>query len=177
MGSVSARCFLSFRRKRISSEKEHIMIGSHDTAPDPRQLLTAHHELLEKTYQQAELAAQARDRDGLRNLWTRLENLVLAHMAAEEAHLFPALERVDPIEVRKLTEEHSGLREQLAELGVGVDLHLVASPRVSQFMADLRSHAKREDALAYRWAAESLSPEAKTALAIELRRMDRAKRR
>jgi len=98
------------------------MMGSQDIAPDPRQLLMAHHELLEKTY-------------------------------------------------------HSGLREQLAELGVGVDLHLVASPLVTQFMTDLRSHAKREDALAYRWAAENLSPEAKTALAIELRRPDRATRR
>jgi hypothetical protein len=153
------------------------MMGSKNIAPDPRQLLMAHHELLEKTYQQAELAAQARDRDGLRSAWTRLENLVLAHMAAEEAHLFPAFERVDPIEVRKLMEEHSGFREQLAELGVGVDLHLVASPLVTRFMTDLRSHAKREDALAYRWAAENLSPEAKTALAIELHRPDRATRR
>lgn len=145
--------------------------------PNPRQLLAADHELLETTFQEAEFAAKARDREGLRNAWARLENLLLAHMAIEETHVFPAFEKVDATEAMALRSEHAGLRTQLSELGIGVDLHLVGSPLVGQFMLALRQHARREDALAYRWAAENLSPETRTALAVELARADRATRR
>jgi len=146
-------------------------------AANPRQLLAAEHELLERTFQEAEFAAKARDPEGLRNAWTRLENLLLAHMATEETHVLPAFEKVDATEAMALRTEHAGLRKQLIELGIGVDLHLVGSPLVAQFMSALRQHARREDALAYRWAAENLSPETRTALAIELARADRAARR
>jgi len=152
------------------------MSSASTPGPNPRDLLIADHELLEKTFQEAERAAQARDRDGLRDAWTRLESLLSAHMAAEEMHVFPSFEKIDPTETMALTNEHATLRKQLCELGVGVDLHLVASPLVTQFMSTLRQHAKREDTLAYRWAAENLSPELRNALALELARPDRATR-
>ncbi|MGZ3444103.1 MAG: hemerythrin domain-containing protein [Myxococcaceae bacterium] len=153
------------------------MSAASTPGPNPRDLLIADHELLEKTFQEVEYAAKARDRDGLRDAWTRLENLLFAHMAAEEMHVFPSFEKVDPSETMALRNEHATLRKQLCELGVGVDLHLVASPLVAQFMSTLRQHAKREDTLAYRWAAANLSPELRNALALELARPDRATRR
>ena len=59
--------------------------------PNPRDLLIADHELLEKTFQEPIRGQGTRPRASPRDAWTRLENLLFAHMAAEETHVFPFL--------------------------------------------------------------------------------------
>jgi Hemerythrin HHE cation binding domain len=137
--------------------------------PNPPWALAAGDEILERTFREAELAARACDREGLRDAWSRLEKLLLAHVAAEEEFLFPAFEKADAAEAGALREEHMSLRRQFCELGVGVDLHLVGSPLVSQFIADLRRHAEREKSLAFPWAERNLPREVRHALASALR--------
>jgi len=137
--------------------------------PNPPRALAAGHELLEKTFWEAELAARSCDREGLRDTWSRLEKLLLAHVAAEEEFLFPALGLADAVEAEALREEHVSLRKQFCELGVGVDLHLVGSPLVGQFIADLRRHAERENSLAFPWAERNLPRDVQSALARALR--------
>jgi hemerythrin superfamily protein len=137
--------------------------------PNPPRALAAGHELLEKTFREAELAARACDREGLRDSWSRLEKLLLAHVAAEEEFLFPAFEKADAAEAGALREEHMSLRRQFCELGIGVDLHLVGSPLVGEFIADLRRHAERENSLAFRWAERNLPRDLQNALARALR--------
>jgi hypothetical protein len=77
-------------------------------------------------------------------------------MALEEKHLLPLLQQQDALEVEGLLKEHEDIRAKLAELGVGVDLHEIRVQTVSDFVEQLRRHARREDALAYRWAQQNV---------------------
>jgi hypothetical protein len=80
-------------------------------------------------------------------------------MAEEEHWLLPAFAACDAPEVACLLREHEQIRQKLLELGIGVDLHLTRAETVSAFVELLRNHARREGALAYRWAQREL-PEA-----------------
>jgi len=77
-------------------------------------------------------------------------------MAFEERHVLPAFRAVDQREADDLQREHDFIRRRLTELGVGLDLHLLRAEVVADFLALLRGHARREDALLYRWAEREL---------------------
>ena len=64
--------------------------------------------------------------------------------------------------------EHARIRQLLGELGVGVDLHLVRLELAREFIDFLRAHARREEALLYRWAASDLNAAARAAVAQRL---------
>jgi hemerythrin superfamily protein len=95
--------------------------------------------------------------------WSRFERELLDHMAAEEALVLPSFERVNPSETARLREEHAKVRTLLADLGVRLELHAVKEEHVRGVIEVLRSHAAREDALLYRWAAQ-LEPDLQKAL-------------
>ena len=95
------------------------------------------------------LAANAPD---ARELWTKLDHELLAHMEAEERFVLPAFARIDREEALALLREHGRIREQLLELGVAVDLHCIRLEQSRAFIETLRAHAGREDNLLYRWA-------------------------
>lgn len=95
--------------------------------------------------------------------WSRFERELLEHMAAEEALVLPAFELVNPAETARLREEHATVRRLLADLGVRLELHAVKEEHVQRLVESLRSHAAREDALLYRWAAQ-LAPDLQRAL-------------
>jgi hemerythrin-like domain-containing protein len=97
------------------------------------------------------------DRDVAAEMFTRFEARLAAHLAAEDELLLPALERVDPEEAAALAADHRAIRARLTELGIGVDLHLTRASAVAELVEMLRAHARREDALLYRWADEVLS--------------------
>ena len=84
---------------------------------------------------------------------TGLQWKVLAHLAEEEQSVLPAFARDSPEEARILMEDHAKIRSSLADLDVGVDLHLLRVDAVRLFMATLRAHATREDQGLYRWIA------------------------
>ncbi|MET0592906.1 MAG: hemerythrin domain-containing protein [Polyangiaceae bacterium] len=95
--------------------------------------------------------------------WSRFERELLEHMAAEEALVLPIFEVVNPGETARLREEHATVRRLLADLGVRLELHAVKEEHVQRLVESLRSHAAREDALLYRWAAR-LNPDLQKAV-------------
>jgi hypothetical protein len=98
--------------------------------PGAGALLHAHHERLDRLFHQL-LEAYAGGNGG------------------EETCLLPALARVSAGEAAALRTEHDAIRERVATLGVGVDLHVVKDDVVADPIAQLRGHAAREDLLAY----------------------------
>lgn len=121
-----------------------------------RALLTRDHGELQKLFDALLDALAADARDDARRLWTAFDDGLCRHMALEEEHVLPLLRRHDPREVEELLAEHERIRAQLAEFGVGVDLHQIRVQTVSDFIEQLRRHASRENELAYRWAQENV---------------------
>lgn len=122
-----------------------------------RATFTRDHERLEKLYLDLLAAFEANDREGVAALWTEFDKGLTAHMAAEEAHLFPRFSRDHADAAAALRAEHASFRSRLAELAVWVDLHLVKDDQARAFIDELRAHAKAEDALMYPWAEGALS--------------------
>jgi hemerythrin-like domain-containing protein len=99
---------------------------------------------------------EADARDEAVRLWTEFERGLQAHFELEEQYILPELAKADAAEASELIQEHARLRAKLGELGIGVDLHLTRDEAVADFIATLRAHAGREDALMYRFAQSSL---------------------
>lgn len=121
--------------------------------------LAADHDRLDRLFVALLSALRADARDEVIRLWAAFDEGLTRHMDAEEVHVLPALLRFWPEEVDELLREHGSIRAQLADLGVGVDLHELSAAVVEEFVEQLRRHAHREEALAYRWAEQHL-PEA-----------------
>jgi hemerythrin superfamily protein len=128
-----------------------------------RTLLREDHDRLDRLFEQVLSVFEADARDEAARLWTEFERGLLAHFELEEQHIIPELAKVNAGEARELFDEHARLRAKLGELGIGVDLHLTRGEAVADFIATLRAHAGREDALMYRFARTSL-PETKQAI-------------
>lgn len=116
-------------------------------------LLRADHGRLEILLQDLLAAFAADEPDELRRRWNELDRSLTAHMAVEERLILPAFARHDPGEAASLLAEHGELRRELFELGIAVDLHMIREEAGRRFVARLRDHARREDALLYRWAS------------------------
>jgi hemerythrin-like domain-containing protein len=115
-------------------------------------LLRFDHERLEASFLDLVDEFHEGDRDDLRAAWARFERGLLAHFDAEERYLLPLFARVDPGEAAALVAEHDLFRREVAELGVGVDLHVVRLDAARELVDGLREHAAREERLFYRWA-------------------------
>jgi hypothetical protein len=133
-----------------------------------RALLSGDHRRLEGIFVQLLDAFSEGDPAELREMWSRFEAGLLAHLAAEERHLLPEFERVEPDEAAALLADHTAFRRALDELGVGVDLRLVKLDVARGFVQALRVHARREDRLLYRWAEGALAAAGHEALARDL---------
>jgi hypothetical protein len=119
-----------------------------------RELLVRDHRELDRVFDALSSALQADARQDALRLWGVFEDGLCRHMALEEKHLLPPLSKQDAREVELLLKEHDEIRANLLELGIGVDLHQVGCDAVNDFIAKLRTHAGREEALAYRWAED-----------------------
>jgi hemerythrin-like domain-containing protein len=127
-----------------------------DTPEGLRALLARDHRELDQLFDALPNALRADAREDALRLWAAFDDGLCRHMALEEKHILPALRRQNAEEVARLSREHDEIRAKLAELGVGVDLHAISAQIVSDFIEQLRSHAQREEALAYRWAEANL---------------------
>ncbi|MEO6575089.1 MAG: hemerythrin domain-containing protein, partial [Polyangiaceae bacterium] len=113
------------------------------------------HARLEALLEQLLAAFEANDREDVQSLWTDFESSLLAHMEAEETFLIPTLLRTREREAYSLLAEHRHIRGRVAELGAGVDLHIVRCDAARAFVEELRAHARHEDGL-YQWADDRL---------------------
>jgi hemerythrin-like domain-containing protein len=127
-----------------------------DTPEGLRALLARDHRELDSLFQELTSALRADARDDTLRLWTAFDEGLCRHMALEELHILPLLQKHDVREVADPSREHDEIHKQLAELGVGVDLHDIPVQTIQEFIQRLRQHAQREDALAYRWAEANL---------------------
>ncbi|MFO0685363.1 MAG: hemerythrin domain-containing protein [Sandaracinus sp.] len=101
--------------------------------------------------------------------YAELERTLSEHLATEEEHVFPLLSERAPRELEALQTEHAEIRKRLAALGVAVDLHAVRADAIHEFVALLRDHAAREDALAYRHADDALESSVRRRVIARLR--------
>jgi hemerythrin-like domain-containing protein len=131
---------------------------------DLRNLLALDHARLDKLFDSLVAAFDADARSEAARLWSQFELELARHFALEEQEIFPEFAKVAPAEAAELLHEHGALRSRLQSLSVGVDLHLTRAETVSAFVRTLRSHAKREDALLYRWAQTNLSEQTQATL-------------
>jgi hemerythrin superfamily protein len=117
-------------------------------------LLSQDHARLDRLFQDLLEAFEADARTEVARLWTQFDNDLRAHMQLEEEHLLPKFLEFNAPEALALMREHQSIRDQLLQLGIGVDLHLTRHEKVAEFVRDLRAHATREDDLMYRWSTQ-----------------------
>lgn len=77
--------------------------------------------------------------------------------------MLPAFGRMHP-SAADIRNEHAQIRDALIELGVDVDLHAARADMVARFVALLRRHAAREEALTSRWSEEHLEPHVRSTI-------------
>lgn len=141
----------------------------HGAAPvDIRTLLVKDHACLEELFAELGAAFRTGDRDRCAAIWNAFDSTLEAHLALEERLILPELAKVDPAEAAALVREHAAIRTSLGELGIGVDLHCTNAEAVDRFIRVLEAHAKREDALMYRWASVNLQPGAASTIRAQL---------
>src|SRR4051794_25766111 len=96
--------------------------------------MTRSHEQLRAVLPRLLEAMSANSRDDVAVLWRELDHGLLSHMDAEERFILPAFAHVDRAEALDLLRQHGQIREQLLELGVAVDLHLLRFERSEDFL-------------------------------------------
>jgi hemerythrin-like domain-containing protein len=121
--------------------------------------LSGEHDQLDQLFEQLLSALRADAREDAMRLWAEFDEGLTEHMQFEESVLLPALRTAEPGEAAALAEEHRQIRSKLTDLGVALDLHEVRAETVTDFVEQLRRHARRENALAYRWAERHLDAE------------------
>ena len=122
-----------------------------------RDLLTHDHErldamltsVLELTHVQADSALDAH--------WAAYETNLLAHLDAEEMFLRPGLGKHDSLHSDRIRADHAKIRELLAEVGIGIELHLVREIQMLELARFLREHAKMEQEPLYSWADRAIA--------------------
>lgn len=137
---------------------------------DLQALLARDHRALAELLERVSSAFRADARRDAGPLWTELDSRLRTHMALEEQLIIPAFARFAPSEARTLRDEHARIRDLLVTLDLGVDLHLTREREIEELAALLRSHAEREEALMYRWAAKELPAPVRRTLAARLGR-------
>lgn len=120
--------------------------------PSSSEVLLHDHERLDQLFAALIEAFRADARADCYRLWTEFDAGINAHLAYEEKSLFPTFRAVDPQEAASLLREHHEIRALVNELGIGVDLHMINAAVVEALVEKLRAHAKREEAILYRWA-------------------------
>lgn len=103
-------------------------------------------------------AAHAGDREELGRRWDKFEAVILAHIDGEEMFMLPALAQHDPVRARAIHADHQRLRELLARVAIGLDLHVVKEEHMLELRRGLEEHARSEEVDFYRWADETLPP-------------------
>jgi hypothetical protein len=121
-----------------------------------RRQMMADHAEIEAVFGEVADAFKCGDWDVASAAFSRLEQRLVSHLALEDELLLPALEKLDPAEAAAIAEDHARIRARLHELGIGLELHYTRATAFAELVEMLRAHARREDALLYRWADQML---------------------
>ncbi len=62
----------------------------------------------------------------------------MRHMEVEERFLLPLIEASERAEVERIRSEHARIRDGVAELGLGIDLHSVREPQIVKALGILQ---------------------------------------
>ena len=116
------------------------------------ELLPEHHRVLDERLDRIVIEAQVCDAVELRAAWSDFERELLRHLEYEEAEVLPGFARDNPAEARAILAEHANIRATAADLGLSLDLHLLRSEAVENFVHQLKAHARRENEMLYAWA-------------------------
>jgi hemerythrin-like domain-containing protein len=124
---------------------------------------TYEHQRLLHLFDRLQDAFRANAREDIEHLWDDLETALTGHLMVEERHIFPKLGVEHPSEVAALIDDHEQIRQQLAALGVAVDLHELRDDLAEEFLGSMRRRAEREDQLMSVWADAHQIPVTPTA--------------
>jgi hypothetical protein len=111
--------------------------------------LRADHAQLDEELDQLLVAAERGSPPEFARRWGDFESRLLAHMEAEEQHIFPLFERAEAEEVRALREEHASLRALLAEAAGPEPQPTLMQHAASRLASVLKKHGVRENGLLY----------------------------
>ncbi len=136
--------------------------------------LHEHHQRLQGLFDTLENRMHAGDFQAADEAWTELDKGLLTHLEAEEETMLPVFDRVDPAEAAAIRAEHAKMRALFAELGVGMELHILREDQLRETLGFIRDHAVREEALLYRWADRELPETSATTVIERLRAMGSA---
>jgi hypothetical protein len=125
-------------------------------APQDIPFMSEHHRRLEDRFEELVARVSAGDLLALREEWFVFETDLLDHLAEEEVEVLPDFQRLHPEEAEAIRREHEGIRQALLEMSINLDLHLLRPGTVEAFLAKLRDHARREEAVMYPWAASKV---------------------
>jgi hemerythrin-like domain-containing protein len=118
-------------------------------------MMSEDHRYLERLFVQIVARVREGESATLRGDWQRFERELSSHMELEEQEILPAFAREHLADAQAIREEHARIRTGLTELGIDLDLHCLRAERVEAFIALLRAHARREEALFYPWASRT----------------------
>jgi hemerythrin-like domain-containing protein len=116
-------------------------------------MLSEDHAALDRLFQELVTEARCGDRTTMGAEWQRFEAQLSTHMDLEEREILPNFAKEHPEEARAILDEHARIRSSLVEMGIDLDLHCLRADRVEAFVALLRAHARREEAVLYPWAS------------------------
>lgn len=116
-------------------------------------MLSEDHQHLDRLFGDIVASCLRGDHVSVRPDWERFERELSSHMDLEEQEILPAFSREHRGEAEGIREEHARIRAALLEMGIDLDLHCLRAERVEAFVALLRAHARREEALLYPWAS------------------------
>lgn len=118
--------------------------------------LRREHEQLEQLLVRLAEDSDSRDPRELQETWSAFERSLTSHLRTEERQLLPRFVASHPDEVRSVLAQHRLIREQVAELGVRVDLHAARKNALLLLIRTLRDHARAEERTLYGWVETGL---------------------
>jgi hypothetical protein len=117
-----------------------------------RDLLPRDHQRLDAMLTAVLVLVRANERRELDQHWAAYEDGVLAHLDAEETFLVPGLRMHDAALADRIILEHQHFRTLMAEVGGGLQLHIVREDQMLELARALRAHASMEQEPLYTWA-------------------------
>lgn len=122
------------------------------------QRLTREHQELDALYEDLANRVHCGDAATIDEAWGPMEARLRAHMDFEERELLPRFGELAPVTAQQIVGEHAQIRSALSEMGVAIELHALREEAVTDFLALLRAHGRREDETLYRWSSVAAQP-------------------